>query len=285
MKSRPDDNHFTLAPVNPECSAVPLFLVNGLFLYLHLARQLGPNQPVYGIYIEEEMEPERIKAHLQTRLPVDSIESLAERYLDKIRAIQPNGPYRLGGECFGGVVAFEVARQLVEQGEDVALLVLLDANVPGTLRQSWLRRSCHHLKLIARDGWPYIRKLAPRVRGTAIRMAESIYSTIVQRLGISTTGPARGRVYRTYTPQPLACRVVLFKDRHNDWWGVDQPDDLGWGEYVEEGVIVHELDGGHMGMLKPPCVQELAGKLKTYLADSTPDDSLQAESSAKSSLH
>ena len=284
MKNKRDDTHFTLARVNPGCLAVPLFLVNGLFLYLQLARQLGPDQSVYGIYIDEEMEPERIKAQSQTRLPVDSIESLAERYLDRIRAIQPSGPYQLGGECFGGVVAFEVARQFVEQGEEVALLVLLDANVPRALQQSWLRRFHHHLKLIARDGWPYMRKLTPEVRRTTIRMAESIYSTIVQRLGISTTDPTRGRVYRTYTPQPLACRIVLFKDRHNDWLGVDLPDDLGWGEYAEGEVIVHELDGGDPGMLKPPCVQELARELKTYLVDSNPEISVLAGSSAKSSL-
>ena len=118
MKNRLGDvANFTLARVNPGCPAIPLFLVNGLFLYLHLARQLGPNQPVYGIYVEDEVDLQRTKDSLKTRLPVDSVEGLAERYLDKIRAIQPNGPYQLGGECFGGVVAFEVARQLAEQGE------------------------------------------------------------------------------------------------------------------------------------------------------------------------
>lgn len=276
--------HFTLAPVNPRCLTTPLFLVNGLFLYRDLARQLGTNQPVYGIYIDEEVDPVRTKTSLQTRLPVDSVEFLAERYLGEIRAIQPNGPYQLGGESFGGVVAFEIAHQLAEQGEEVALLVLLDTNAPGTLDKSWSLRFYNHSKNFARDGWPYMRKLGKRARGRTIRMAESMFSTIVQQLGISTKDHARGRVYRTYTPQPLACRIVVFKARHNEWLGVERPDDLGWGEYGEEGVIVHQLDGDHLGILRPPYVQELARKLKTYLVDSIPVDSVQAESSAKSFL-
>ena len=279
MKNRLGDvANFTLAPVNPGCPATPLFLVNGLFLYCYLARQLGPNQPVYGIYVEDEVDPERTKDSLETRLPVDSVEGLAERYLDKIRAIQPNGPYQLGGECFGGVVAFEVARQLAEQGEELALLVLLDANVPGTLKQSWSRRFYYHSKNIARDGWPYLRKLAPEARRTAIRMAESVYSSIVKPLGISTKDHARGRVYRAYTPQPLACMIIVFKDRDNNQMGVEQPYDLGWGEFGEKGVIVHELDGGQLGILKPPGVQEVVMKLRPYLIDSIPEDSVHAES-------
>ena len=56
---------------------------------------------------------------------VDRILSVASRYLTEIRAVQPTGPYRLGGWCFGGVVAFEIAQQLHEQGEEVEFLALL----------------------------------------------------------------------------------------------------------------------------------------------------------------
>ena len=284
MKSS-EEKEYPLAPVDPRCSAIPLFLVNGLFLYRDLARQLGPNQPVYGIYIDDEVDPERPRIPLQMRIPVDSVEFLAARYLDRIRAIQPNGPYQLGGESFGGVVAFEIARQFAEQGEEVALVVLLDANAPGILQDSLSRRLYNHSRNILRDGWPYIRKLVPRAPRKAKGLAESMYSTIVQRLGIRTKDHARGRVWRTYTPQPLACRIVVFKALHNEWLGVDRPDDLGWGEFGGEGVIAHEIDGDHLGILKPPYVQELARVLETYLVDSLPEGSVQEESSVKSFVH
>lgn len=62
----------------------------------------------------------------------DSVGAMASRYLEAIRSVQPAGPYRLGGWCTGGVVAFEMARQLLERGEEVDLLALLDSPAPDS---------------------------------------------------------------------------------------------------------------------------------------------------------
>jgi thioesterase domain-containing protein len=55
-----------------------------------------------------------------------NVEALAADYVRDIRLIQPEGPYFLGGECIGGIVAFEMAQQLQAQGQKVATLILLD---------------------------------------------------------------------------------------------------------------------------------------------------------------
>jgi len=83
----------------------------------------GPNQPFYGIEspgLEDRQEPD---------LP---LEALASFYLESVRSVQASGPYALGGYSMGGVMAFEMARQLQAQGESVALLAILDAWSPGS---------------------------------------------------------------------------------------------------------------------------------------------------------
>lgn len=96
----------------------PLYLVPGnlgnVFVDLGLiARHLATDQPLYGLQ-DNIYVPSQVKA-------------MATHYLKEIQSVQPDGPYLLGGICSGGVVAYEMAQQLERQGQDVALLVLVDA--------------------------------------------------------------------------------------------------------------------------------------------------------------
>jgi surfactin family lipopeptide synthetase A len=100
----------------------PLFLVHDadgeIILYLSLAHHLDSERPVYGL------QPYGREGYpiLHTR-----ITDLATYYIEKIRSVQPKGPYLVGGLCAGGVLAFEIACQLQAQGEEIALVALLDA--------------------------------------------------------------------------------------------------------------------------------------------------------------
>src|SRR5207248_8635889 len=99
----------------------PLFLVlgagGGMFWgYGNLSRRLGPEQPVFGFK----------SRGLDGREEFSCIEEMASAYLADLRAVQPQGPYYLGGYCFGGNVAYEIARQLCFQGQEVALLALMN---------------------------------------------------------------------------------------------------------------------------------------------------------------
>jgi amino acid adenylation domain-containing protein len=112
-----------LVPLQPGGSRPPFFCVHGaagqVLCFRALAQGLRPDQPFYGLQaIESEGAPARV-------------EDLAGRYITEIRSVQPHGPYCLGGYSFGGVVAFEIARQLQDEGEEVALLALLDAGAPS----------------------------------------------------------------------------------------------------------------------------------------------------------
>jgi thioesterase domain-containing protein len=85
--------------------------------FAELNRELGPDQPFYGLQSVglDGSEP-----------PLQSIEDMAELYIDEICSVQPCGPYVLSGACFGATVAYEMARQLLAAGEEVAFVGLLD---------------------------------------------------------------------------------------------------------------------------------------------------------------
>lgn len=124
-----------LVPIQTGNAKTPFFCVHpasGLVSsYTLLAKYLGPDQPFYGLQargVDGEAEP-----HTQ-------IEAMAAEYIAAIRFVQPKGPYLLGGWSLGGVIAHEMARQLQEQGEQVALLVLIDATAAPTLAAKFVRR-------------------------------------------------------------------------------------------------------------------------------------------------
>ncbi|MDQ2935944.1 MAG: amino acid adenylation domain-containing protein, partial [Acidobacteriota bacterium] len=105
---------------------LPFFCVHAaggnVLEYHDLSRLLGPDQPFYGLQAQglDGSQP-----------PHTTIEDMASHYIDEMREVQPAGPYLLGGRSSGGTVAFEMACQLAEQGEEVALLALLDAYPAG----------------------------------------------------------------------------------------------------------------------------------------------------------
>ena len=110
-----------LVPLVAGGSLPTVFAVPGIFgdvvHVAHLARELGSFQPFYGLQ----------SPGLDGReVPLDSIEAMATRYLAEVRTVQPRGPYVLIGVCFGGTVVYEMARQLLMAGEEVAFLGLLD---------------------------------------------------------------------------------------------------------------------------------------------------------------
>jgi thioesterase domain-containing protein len=108
----------------------PLFLIHpqggGVICYRHLAQALGKERTVYGLQIPD------YAAHVA---PLTSIVDMAAYYLKQIQQVAPHGPYYLAGWSFGGMVAFEIARDLEAAGEEIAMLGLLDSNLPDQTGQ------------------------------------------------------------------------------------------------------------------------------------------------------
>src|ERR1043166_6005583 len=131
-----------LTDIRPQGSRPPIFWLHtlggggggGLFTYQKLAELLGPDQPSYGL--------------LAPAVPHESIEEMASHYIKEMQSRQPSGPYYLAGYCFGGVVAYEMARQLEKSGEQVALLGLIDSLPPNVRNDFTVTKPAHLIHLV-----------------------------------------------------------------------------------------------------------------------------------------
>ena len=121
----------------------PLYLVHpvggGVMCYAELARRLGARRPVYAL-AASGLEP--------GEHPCADLHAMAARYADAIEAVQPTGPYLLGGWSLGGVVAFEVARLLHDRGRGTTRLVLIDSQAPGSTTRMRLSEAARFTRFL-----------------------------------------------------------------------------------------------------------------------------------------
>ncbi len=114
-----------VVPIQPEGSKNPFFCVHPapgtVFCYLPIARHMDPDRPFYGLQAPAINGVGRM---------FDTVEETASCYIEAMRRVRPEGPYHLGGHSSGGTIAFEMARQLKEQGHDVGVVVLMDTFAP-----------------------------------------------------------------------------------------------------------------------------------------------------------
>ncbi|HLH97107.1 MAG TPA: alpha/beta fold hydrolase [Xanthobacteraceae bacterium] len=266
-----------IVPLRQLGTKVPLFCVHGggghVLSYQELADALPTDQPVYGLSAPE----------LDGALESMSVEQLAALYNREIRRLQPRGPYRLCGYSFGGLVAFQMAAQLIEAGEDVAVLVMLDTgnldyyrNLPTT---DWIR----FWTTVAIDrARRYYRRLADRRFDVALSAAFyfvrknvrlwlwSIAQRVFRVANRPMPRPLRDnltmfkRVASSYKPRPIKARVILFRAMERDP-EYSHNKVLGWDLVAEKGVAVHYVPGDHLSFLRQPYVDKLAGELNKYL--------------------
>ncbi|WP_280494772.1 amino acid adenylation domain-containing protein, partial [Nocardia asiatica] len=112
-----------LLPIRASGSAAPLFCLHPMYglawSYAGLAQFLPAEQPIFGLQSPALSEDGELPG---------SLDELAQRYLAEIRAVQPQGPYRLLGWSLGGVLAHAIATELQDAGEQVELLAMMDSH-------------------------------------------------------------------------------------------------------------------------------------------------------------
>ncbi|WNN91127.1 non-ribosomal peptide synthetase [Gloeocapsopsis dulcis] len=231
--------------------------------YRSLAHYLGQDQPFYGL---------QAKGLDGKQTPHTRVEEMAADYIREIQDFQPFGPYFIGGYSFGGLIAYEMARQLQAQGQKIAVLVLVDTyNRQGlefeklSLRSkfSWHLNNLLRLKLKAE--FTYIKQ----------KLKQRFYSQKQSTVSLQTTPlqAAFDQALKTYVPQVYSGKLLLFRatQQHKSWSPSMKIDSqLGWGKLVAGGIEIKDLPGHHFNLLREPCVQILAESLQAYL------DSMQA---------
>lgn len=247
-----------LVAIQPQGSKQPFFCIHPIFgvvfPYYELAFHLGKDQPFYGL------QPLGMDGK---HTPLNRMEDMAAYYIEALRNIQPNGPYFIGGWSFGGLVAFEMAQQLVKAGNKVAQLIILDTYAPIPKHQPSLWESLKFLFTIAGPYiWPFLRDylhllsvIPPESRLRILH--EVAIGSILQIY------QANSQAVHHYKPKPYPNPITLLRTTQPGN-KIDRNRTMGWNELAAE-VEVHLLPGNHLTMLRKPHVQVLAQHLSQMM--------------------
>jgi len=271
----------SMVAIQPAGSRPPVFGMPGVggsvLSYNALARLLGPDQPFYGLQSRGLDGSEE---------PLTRIEDIAAEFLREIRQVQPDGPYYLVGICMGGVVAYEMAQQLLAAGQQIGLLALLETWAP---EMSSARRLQRGARMPAVFGFVagrlrlYVETLA-RLRGPErlrylLGRWKFLVDIIVQRdlhrgaraeLYLHAVTRANLLAFQRYAPRPYPAPVVLFCAEGRK---VAPTADLrlNWRELALGGLDVYTAPGDDSGlMLTEPHVRVLAAQLKMCIERAQP---------------
>ena len=253
-----------------------LFCLHHLTAAQRLAGHLHSHWPVCGV--QSPIATELRSWHENRRIEI-SLETLATRYLEIIKTVQTAGPYCLTGWCFGGVLAFEVARQLANQGEKIALLALLDATYePGCKRLPMprIRRLAHHVRRTATRGPTYfLRKLQKRFDVSNRRRSalQGMYANADFPAGLENLNLPQAefqdQISNAYLAKPYPGSAVLVRSvAEPTSFELDSGATSGWESVVRGALHVEEIDCGHMDITEEPFIGQVAEHLLTYLSSS-----------------
>ncbi len=280
-----------LVPIQSSGNKLPFFCVPGgggnVVYFSYLARHLHPDQPFYGLQavgLDGESAPYK------------RIEDIAAHNIREIQLIQPQGPYLLGGHSFGTKVAFEMAQQLQKQGQEIALLAILDAAAPepenkmlslgwndamwlvfigkviGHLFGQELELSYETLEQLTKDAQlNYFYEKLQQVNffppGTGIKQLRGFVQVFQENFLCSYFPqeffPTPITLFRSVeqTPEKIMIEELFESIRPQN---MNLPD-WGWSRFSAGGVEIYEVPGDHISMMAEPHVQVLAQKLMTCI--------------------
>jgi len=269
----------SLVPIQPGGSKPPFYCVHGaggnVLLFRDLARSLGPEYPFFGL---QARGLDGSKSYLR------KVEEMAIHYLKEIRELQPQGPYYLGGFCMGGQVAYEMAQNLRNQGEKVALLIMIDTyNFNGIPLQLSFREGVthtrekiafHSINLLRLSPKEQLAYLGRKIKGACDRELERFFVKISSLLKRRPFGGASNssdiflenineEAHFSYVPEAYPDPVTIFKPQRN-YTHLRDPQ-MGWGRVVSGQLGIIELPVNPGGIFIDPYVQTLAEKLRGLL--------------------
>jgi amino acid adenylation domain-containing protein len=261
-----DQRWTSLVPMQRSGPKEPVFCVHGgagTILHLEpLARRLADERPFYGL---------QSQGLYGGAPPILSVEEMAAHYLDEIRTVQPEGPYYLAGYCFGAIVAFEMARRLQQDGEEVASLAMFNGPSPSWIKQwGWFGNQPRHRQAFLAAAPPKrsFREKVERVIEDPSRIVDMVrrrYAWVVRRVTFRLERP-RARLSlkfgrplpewlresyflrlhawaeKAYTPEPIDGEILVFSGQ-----GLYDDITLGWEGLANGGVKTYVVPGEHRG--------------------------------------
>ncbi len=267
----------SLIPIKSSGSRLPIYLVHGaglhVLMFQTLAQYMDAEQPIYAL---------QARGLDGEAPPLDRIEDIAAHYISEILKQNPNGPYALAGYSFGGLIAFEMAKQLKQKGKEVAMLGVFDtvvrANVAGE-EQSYYqqlatlgKKVSWNLSLLAKEPITNLKyksnTLQRRYRRWKWRLTKGEQKELSKN-GISTDYEAlvdrmNQKAFENYRLSPYDGKIHLFRAKDQRFY-VQDFEYLGWKPFAKKGIELHEVPGDHLNLFNPPHGKAFAEILQACL--------------------
>jgi 3-oxoacyl-(acyl-carrier-protein) synthase/thioesterase domain-containing protein/acyl carrier protein len=241
----------------------PIFAVpgaggNALSLQ-QLSHALGNEQPIYCL------EPVGLDGHAA---PMTTIEEIARFNIEALRSVQATGPYRLLGYSNGGIVAFEMTRKLLEQGESVSSLMMLDSLAPSLLNEdpvevmmvAVFNRFLDSLGAVSDLSVEQLTQVPEQAR------SEYLYNHVVslglplpkqQFMASFEVATASERACRAYLPAKLTARVDAILFRATDGFR-EMPVDYGWSAFLAGDLHTCDISADHFTLVENGPIAKVA---------------------------
>lgn len=265
----------SLVPIKPTGSKIPIYIVHGaglnVLLFNTLAKHMDADQPVYGL---------QAKGLNGVDEPLNRMEDIAAHYISAIRAQNPDGPYALAGFSFGGIIAYEMARQLEALNKEVRMLAMFDTYAYRTPHYDpWLVKNVKRGMYFGRKVW-HAMLFKDGFKKTIITRAKALERGAVRLLWKLKFGTEQKQTgffgyshkidemnnvaQKHYRIQPYDIAIELFRAETRSFY-LDDYVYMGWKPYALKGVNIHNIPGEHNTIFKEPNDKQFAAILQDCL--------------------
>jgi amino acid adenylation domain-containing protein len=226
----------SLVAIQPAGDETPIFAVPGVggnvLMFARLSKLMGTQRPFYGL---------QARGLDSAQKPFTSVRRMAAHYTQEIRSIRPRGPYIIAGACTGGVIAFEMARQLVAAGEKVTLMLM--------------------------ESWHPISARGPLFSGMLLWPMWALWQRITRRSGRDRVARATWHAVANYRPPPIAARMLHVIAAERPLHPRTADTRRMWDALTTEGCETHYMPALDSGQLfTPRHAGELADIVRDYIA-------------------
>ena len=262
-----------LVTFNDSGTSVPVYFIPGLggdaLNGRHLSQALGDDVRFYGV---------RNLDDAVGRISDPTVENIAAGLVATMRDAHPQGPYIVGGYCIGGIFAYEVARQLRAAGEEVPLLIMIDAvnkSAFGHIAR-WASRWRAIRRMRATGADDRLKRIVVnKIRSTLFRtpgLGAKLQDQYTRRTYVRQFNDPRAQVsrraYERYRPRPYDGRIVLYVSEENKI--LLATDELGWGRLAELGLDIVDLPVNHYEFMTDATVEMFAGDMRERIVAARP---------------
>ena len=258
-------NHPLLAPLKKSGDRPPIFMIHppgGIVVcYRELADQLHEQQPLFAIRSRG--------LHGREPLP-SSLAEMAADYIEAIKVAQADGPYTLGGWSLGGIIAYEIAQQLMQQGDEVEKLILLDSTIPAgstdlvddsemaSGQEYGLDLTLDELsELNAKDQLPFLWQHAVNLGVLKDETPQEVVQQVIEDL--QSLFHNHVELSSNYSIKPIDTSILLVRPSEVPF-EIKTSEDRGWSKLAND-VQVQYVGGHHHSMVQMPQVKQLASLL------------------------